>query len=360
MAVSNTMECLVQSPDGKGVPVVTTDRPIPRCELPYDVLIKVTAVALNPTDYKSPQTNPTPGAIIGVDFAGTVVSTHTDVEGFSPGDRVCGGVHGSNPGNPNNGAFAQYLISDSRLLVRLPESWSYCDAAALGGVSWGTVALAMEDSLKLTGLPSKPAAVRADGTRIPVLVYGGATATGTMACQLLEKSGYEPIATCSPASSAMVQSYGAAQTLPYSSSNCGETIFNDTKGSLRHAIDCITTPESISCCFKALARAGPRYASLEYAPEEYRTRKAVKVDLPITYVLYGREVKLKGAYHREANPANVELGTRWRNEVEALLREDQLRAHPVREVPGKWQGIMKGLELLRSGHVRGQKLVVRL
>ncbi|RYP53009.1 hypothetical protein DL768_001912 [Monosporascus sp. mg162] len=95
--------------------------------------------------------------------------------------HVCGPMHGPNPGNPDSGAFAEYLIQDRRLLVRVPDSWSDLEGAALGGVGWATVALAMKDSLQLTGTPSKPASLMPDGTRMPVLVYGGATATGTMA-----------------------------------------------------------------------------------------------------------------------------------------------------------------------------------
>lgn len=104
-----------------------------------------------------------------------------------PGTRLCGPVHGCNPANPDNGAFTEYPAADARVLLRVPAVWSDVEVAALGGVGWATVALAMEDCLKLAGRPSAPAQSRADGSRIPVLVYGGATATGTMACQILSK-----------------------------------------------------------------------------------------------------------------------------------------------------------------------------
>ena len=185
MAEANTMACLTQAPEGDGPPVISRDRLIPTIEEPYDVLIRVLAVALNPTDYKMPEYHPVPGAIMGCDFMGVIVETGDDVEHTRPGTRVCGPMHGSNPENPDSGAFAEYLIQDARLLVRVPSSWSDLEGAALGGVGWATVALAMEDSLGLTGTPSKPALSRPDGSQRPVLVYGGATATGTMACQLL-------------------------------------------------------------------------------------------------------------------------------------------------------------------------------
>lgn len=179
----DSMDCLIQGPSGQGQRAV---RSRPEVKAPHDVLVCVSAVALNPTDFKSPASNPSPGAIMGCDFMGYVVSAGEDADKLFPSStRVCGFVHGSNPGNPDKGSFAQYLVTDSRLLVRVPDSWTDLDGAALGGVGWGTIALAMEVSLRLSGRPSKPAAPQEDGSRVPVLVYGGATATGTMACQIL-------------------------------------------------------------------------------------------------------------------------------------------------------------------------------
>ncbi|PLB35834.1 zinc-binding alcohol dehydrogenase family protein [Aspergillus candidus] len=357
--LQETMDCLVQSDSGQAQTAV---RSRPEVKAPHDVIVHVSAVALNPTDFKSPASNPTPGAIMGCDFMGSVVSAGTAADNeFPPATRVCGFVHGSNPGNPETGSFAEYLVTDSRLLIRVPDSWTNVDGAALGGVGWGTVALAMEISLQLPGRPSKPAAPRDDGSRTPVLVYGGATATGTMACQILSMSGYQPVATASSSSSTLVRDYGAVAVVPYSSPTCGETIRDDhTGGALRHALDCISSPESVKCCFTALGRIGARYAGLDFVPDDWRTRKAIKVHMPLTYALHGHEIKFKGAYHRDADPAMLELGGRWRDEVQGLVDAGRLRPHPAREVKGKWKGIVDGLEMMKAGEVRGQKLVVAL
>ena len=185
--------CLVQAPDGKGGPVIHS-RPIARLRegKPYDVLVRVLAVGLNPHDHKMLEHNPTPGAIMGCDFAGIVVAIGSGVGDLSlniwPGSRVCGTVHGSDPANTDNGAFATFLVADARLLLRVPIGWSDLEAAALGGIGWLTVGLATgDDSLRLPGRPSAPAQPRSDGGKIPVLVYGAATATGTVACQLLAR-----------------------------------------------------------------------------------------------------------------------------------------------------------------------------
>lgn len=186
--------CLIQPLSSKGPPVVVHTNPIPEITTPHEVLLRVSAVALNPTDYKIPEFHPAPGAIMGCDFMGTVIAAGSAVEECRGiGTRLCGSVQGSNPDNRACGGFAQYVVADSRLLVKIPDSWSDLEGAALGGIGWATVALAVEDSLGLGGRPSQPEPCRPDGNRVPVLVYGGATATGTIACQILARSERLPL-----------------------------------------------------------------------------------------------------------------------------------------------------------------------
>ncbi|PYI00034.1 alcohol dehydrogenase GroES-like domain-containing protein, partial [Aspergillus ellipticus CBS 707.79] len=331
---------------------------LPQPKTPYDLLIRVTAVALNPTDYKMPQHYPTPGATMGCDFVGTVIQSGTaaDITLPAPGTRVCGAVHGSNPADPTNGAFAEYLVADARLVIRVPDNWSDLDAAALGGIGWGTLGLAFYAHLGLEGRPAAPL----QGKKVPVLVYGGATATGTMACQLLSLAGYDPIATTSAASADLVRSYSATSTVPYTAPDCGSRIKAEMKGGLRHALDCISSPESVRVCCEALGRAGGRCASLEFCPEEWRTRKAVRVEMVLGYEMFGRGLELEGVYKREADLGKLELSVGWCREVQGLVERGVLRSHPVREVEGGWDGVVRGLEMLRGGEVRGEKLVVRL
>ncbi|KAL3418711.1 alcohol dehydrogenase GroES-like domain-containing protein [Phlyctema vagabunda] len=355
-----TQTCLTQPAQGGAPPVITTSHTVPEITDEHHVLIRVLAVALNPTDYKMPDYHPVPNAIMGCDFMGTVIAIGSKVANASLGTRLCGTLHGSNPGDHDSGTFVEYLVADERLCLRVPDAWTDLEGAALGGVGWTTVALAMEHSLCLKGSPLRPVALRNDGSRVPVLIYGGGTATGTMACQILAQSGYEPLAIASSTSSVLAKEYGAVSTFSYTSPTCGDSIKSYTKGALKHALDCITNPESVQCCFTALGRMGARYASLDHPLDEWITRKAVKVDMPLAYVIQGKEVKMDGIYHRAADLKMFDLGVRWTREVQHMLDTGSLKYHPLRELSGKWQGIIQGLEMLRSGRVRGQKLVVRL
>lgn len=65
-------------------------------------------------------------------------------------------------------------------------------------------------------------------------------------------------------------------------------------------------------------------------------------------------------YSREANPELAAVCASWTAEMQWALDAAKIRCHPIREVPGQWEGILEGLELLQRGDIRGQKLVVRI
>jgi NADPH:quinone reductase-like Zn-dependent oxidoreductase len=341
---------------------------------PHDVLVRVLAVALNPTDHKMPVHFPSPGNRVGCDFCGVIVHTGDGVQEdtlMGVGTRVCGGLfpYGRPQGEePDCGAFAQFVVADSRLLVRVPDTWSDLEGAVLGGIGWTTAALAMSDAdaLGLPGFPSRPAAKSKSGKPIPVLVYGAATATGTMACQLLTLSGYAPIAIASKQSAELATAYGAHATAAYTSPTCDQDI-KDAIAALgisepiRHAIDCITTRESAKLCFTALHRMGGRYACLEGLPAEWRTRRAVHVKEIMAFEGHGRDMIVDDpTYSRTASPALFELCKRWTAEVQNLVDVGRLRCHPVREVKGGWEGVISGLATLQKGGVRGEKLAIQI
>lgn len=195
----NLQTAIIQSPaeSPEALPLaISSSVPVPELPSEHHVLVHVRAVALNPNDCKMVLNFPLLGNGAGCDFCGVVVQ-QSDVAGngvknhvaiHQPGTRVCGTVFPYSGVDPENqhrrtGAFSEWVAADSRLLIQIPDDWSDLQGAALGAVGWSTVTLAMShrNYLGLSGLPSHPAE-----TRLPILVYGGGTATGTMACQLLK------------------------------------------------------------------------------------------------------------------------------------------------------------------------------
>ncbi|KAI1457379.1 zinc-binding dehydrogenase family oxidoreductase [Annulohypoxylon moriforme] len=319
------------------------------------VLVKTVAVALNPSDYKMGAAFPVKDAIIGFDFAGIVHSVGDGAESlFQPGDRVCGAVHGSNPAEPGNGAFAEYVRVQAGLLLRIPESLDWAGAATLGtGLATSLLAFWGPGALGLPASPDNPAA-----DPLPVLVYGGSTATGMLAIQLLKLSGLDPIATCSPHNFDLVRSYGASAVFDYAAKDTPDAIRKYTGARLKYVMDCIADETSVACCYAAVQRAGGFYTALELVPEEsLRKRRAVKASFIMAPEVFGKEVKLSGGYERPASEEKHQVAVRMFGVVQKLLDEGKLKAHPIQMLEPGLEGILDGLALLKSGSVSGKKLV---
>lgn len=150
---------------------------------PDSLLVRPAAVALNPTDWKSVSYGrAADGCIAGCDYAGVVEAVGKEVsKPWSVGDKVFGCGHGANLVNPDDGVFAEYAVVKGDLQMRIPDGWTFEKAATapLGLITVGQGLF--QKSLKLA-LP------RANGPapdkQVPVLIYGGTTATATLAIQL--------------------------------------------------------------------------------------------------------------------------------------------------------------------------------
>lgn len=105
---------------------ITLDVPQPGAR---DLLVKVSAVAVNPVDTKIRlNTEPENGAykVLGWDAAGVVEATGSEVSLFRPGDKVWYAGDVTRPGTN-----AEYQCVDERIVGRVPENLSMAEAAAM-------------------------------------------------------------------------------------------------------------------------------------------------------------------------------------------------------------------------------------
>lgn len=76
---------------------------------------------------------PVPGSTLGCDFAGTVAALGAaPKKAFDVGERVCGWVVGNNVVRKGNGGFAEYLVVDAELCLRVPEGLKSEEAVTVG------------------------------------------------------------------------------------------------------------------------------------------------------------------------------------------------------------------------------------
>lgn len=150
---------------------------------PGDVLIKVAYSSINYKD--SLAVTPKAGVINsypmipGIDLSGVVVSSEN--EQFVEGQEVL--VTGFDMGMSHTGGFAEFAHVPSEWIVPLPEGLSMKDAMVYGTAGF-TAALSIE-ALEKVGMHAK--------NDPKILVTGASGGVGSIAIQLLKKSGYTNI-----------------------------------------------------------------------------------------------------------------------------------------------------------------------
>ncbi|MGX9855449.1 zinc-dependent alcohol dehydrogenase family protein [Limimaricola variabilis] len=173
------------------------DMPRPQPE-PGRVLVRVKATSVNTIDTmikamgKDLPLSPDLPAVLGMDFAGIIEEVGDGVTGYAVGDEVYGCAGGL---AALQGALAEFIPADARLIAPKPKTLSMREAAALplvGITAW--------EGLERGGV--------AAGQK--VLVQGGAGGVGHLAVQLARHLGAEVSATgTGDGQLSVIEGYGA-------------------------------------------------------------------------------------------------------------------------------------------------------
>ncbi|KAJ6151246.1 Polyketide synthase enoylreductase [Penicillium chermesinum] len=333
-----------------GVASVVNDRRRPALRPEY-LLIKVVSVGLNPTDWKHIKYIAKPGVLVGCDYAGIVEEVGAAVtKRFQKGDRVCGMTHGSNDSNHDDGAFAEYIVAKAHAQWKIPPNLSFEEAATLG-VGVVTVGQSLYQALKLDAPRAEPVA-----NGIPLLIYGGSTATGTLAIQFAKLSGYTVYTTCSPRNFELVKGLGADEVLDYRDAAAAAAIREKTGDKLALALDCIADEGSAAFCEGAISTAGGRYTALLSTTTK---RENIVDSATLGYTAMG-EAFTKFGKDFPAKPEDAACIKEFIEMAEPLLAAGKVKVHPPKVGKGGLQGVLEGLKLLEEGKVSGEKLVYNI
>jgi NADPH:quinone reductase-like Zn-dependent oxidoreductase len=179
--------------------IVTVPKPSPG---PGQVLVKVAAATVNPTDLGFRQGGrPLPAGveppyIPGMDLAGVIEAAGPEVAAWRAGDRVMAAVA---PMVPGGGAQAEYRVVAEDQLARVPDAWSLTEAATLP-----MNGLTVRNALDMLALP--PGATLA--------VTGSAGVVGQYAIQLGRHEGLTVIGDAKPEDEELCRSFGAHHIVP--------------------------------------------------------------------------------------------------------------------------------------------------
>ncbi|MCX5206173.1 NADP-dependent oxidoreductase [Streptomyces sp. NBC_00237] len=177
--------------------IVEVPRPVPG---PAEVLVRVCAAGVNPTDWWHRATGGLAGDVpirLGWDVSGVVEAIGPGVTLFAPGDEVFGMPRQPAPA----GTYAEYVVSPARHLAAKPPTLSHVEAAAL----------------PLAALTAWQALVDTAGLRPGqrVLIHAAAGGVGHLAVQIAKERGAHVIGTARTANHAFVRGLGADEVIDY-------------------------------------------------------------------------------------------------------------------------------------------------
>lgn len=309
---------------------------------------------------------------ISSDYSGIVEEVGSNVTNdLKPGDRVAGFCHGGNEVNHEDGAFGEHITAKGDLQIKIPENLSFEEAATLGvGITTlvlpstcvleheanqiTSVGQGLYQSLQLP-LPTEPST-----KPTPLLIYGGSTATGSLAIQYAKLSGCEVFTTCSPRNFDYVKSLGADHVFDYSSPTCAQDIKEASKNTIGHAFDCISEGSSPKITVAAISDAGGVYSTLLPVPENEVRQINPKVQYKSTlgYTILGESFKF-GPNEMPAKSEDFEFGKNFWKMSRGLLEKGAIKPHrpSVNKYGAGLEGILKGMEAMKEGKVSGEKLV---
>ncbi|MFJ2960909.1 NADP-dependent oxidoreductase [Streptomyces collinus] len=208
MSTQNTMRAISQDVLGgpEVLKEVQTERPVPK---PNEVLVRVRAAGVNPTDWKHRATGGflgEPPFVLGWDVSGVVEAVGIGVVAFAPGDEVFGML----PYPYGHGSHAEYVIAPVRALARKPAGVDHTQAGALPLVSL-TAWQALTEHADL-----RP------GQR--VLIHAAAGGVGHVAVQIAKARGAYVIGTASAGKHEFLRGIGADETIDYRETDFTEAV----------------------------------------------------------------------------------------------------------------------------------------
>ncbi|MFE0798556.1 NADP-dependent oxidoreductase [Streptomyces sp. NPDC058812] len=208
MSDVNTMRAISQDVLGgpEVLKEVRPERPEPR---PNEVLVRVRAAGVNPTDWKHRANGGflgEPPFVLGWDVSGVVEAVGIGVAAFRSGDEVFGML--SYPFG--HGSHAEYVTAPARAFTHKPAGVDHVQAGALPLVSLTAWQALVE---------------RADvqpGQR--VLIHAAAGGVGHVAVQIAKALGAHVIGTASAGKHEFLRSLGADETVDYRETDFAEAV----------------------------------------------------------------------------------------------------------------------------------------
>ncbi len=336
-----------------------------------DVLVKVEASAVNPTDWKHLVFGwGAPGTVSGCDIAGSVAAIGSNVQNVKIGDTGFAFIHGSNTVAPQTGGFSEYAVVKSHLFYKFKnplhkskeneipqEVPTTFEGASSLGVSVVTIAISLVHNLGGSiGLSEK----NPEEANKYLLIWGGATSTGQVAIQFAKLIGWKVIVVASKKNEDQLKALGAEAVFDYHDSDVVQQIKNYGGENIVYALDTIALPNTIQLIHDATSDTLPvKIDNLLFHGK--KSIKNFKSNATITDSL---------AYFATGNPfvwGDRELGKpdvaefakSYYSTLENVLNNGSIKHIPIKVLPNGFNSANEAFSLLKNDKVSNQKLVLR-
>lgn len=265
-----------------------------------EVLLEVKATAVNRADLSQARGNyPPPSGVtdvLGLEAAGVVAAVGRDVQGWQEGDRACALLPG--------GGYAEQVAVPAGMLLRIPEDWSFEQAAAVPEV-WLTAMVNLFNEGRLQRGES-------------VLIHAGGSGVGTAAIQLAHHEGARVFITAGTEQKlARGRELGAELAINYKKEDFAEKVLAATGGK---GVDLILDPVGADYVARNLhvLAAGGRLVQIGLLSG----RKA-EIDLGL---ILGKSLTIIGSRLRPRPVAEkIELTDQFRTRFWPLLQQGVLQ-----------------------------------
>lgn len=238
------------------------------------VVVRIAATSVNTVDTMIRQLgqedlplSPDLPAVLGMDFAGAVEEVGEGVSNFAPGDDVFGCAGGL---ADLQGALAQYMLADARLIAHKPSTLSMREAAALP-----LVAITAYEGLQRANVQAGQS----------VLVHGGTGGVGHVAVQLAKHLGANVYATVSGDEQADIVAQYGATAINYRTETVADYVAKYTDGAGFDVVFDSVGGENMANSFEAAALNGQVSSTASMLELDLTTAHFKGLSLHIVFML---------------------------------------------------------------------------
>ncbi|KAK8099531.1 Zinc-binding dehydrogenase [Apiospora kogelbergensis] len=299
-----------------------------------EVLVRVTAAALNPVDYKLPEglgglgTRAVFGhpAVPGLDYAGVVVASSAS-NGLAAGTPVFGRL---DPGR--FGTLGEFVVATRAGCAPLPPGVDPADAACVG-----TAGLTAYQSLAPYVAPGDA-----------VFINGGSGGTGTWGIQMARALGCaEVVVSCSAANAALCRELGATEVIDYAAQDVTAAL--RARGPVfKVVVDNVgTTPADLYKASDAFLVPGGQFVQVG-GSASLASAKMFAERMLLPGFLGGGKSKISLMMTKNDHDALVQIGA-WMKEGKVKAIVDEVFAY---------EDAPKAFQRLKTGRAKG-KIVVK-